>query len=67
MKLKGKQVLITGATGGIGRALSFEFASKGCKIALTGRNIPKLKALQRDLLAKYKSSELPLPFVLCLS
>jgi NAD(P)-dependent dehydrogenase (short-subunit alcohol dehydrogenase family) len=57
MKLKGKQVLITGATGGIGRALSFEFASKGCKIALTGRNIPKLKALQRDLLAKYKSAE----------
>jgi short-subunit dehydrogenase len=57
MKLKGKQVLITGATGGIGRALCFEFASKGCRLVLTGRDIPKLKALRRDLVAKYKSAE----------
>ena len=41
--LAGKNVLITGATGGIGVALVGEFARYGCKVFTTGRNEKKLK------------------------
>lgn len=57
MILEGKRVLITGASGGIGKALSFEFASKGCQLALTGRDFSKLKELQNELLLKFESLE----------
>jgi 3-oxoacyl-[acyl-carrier protein] reductase len=36
LELKDKTVFITGASGGIGRALSIAFASEGAKLALTG-------------------------------
>ena len=47
--LKDKVVLITGSTGGIGKALAKAFAGEGAKIALTSRSQGKLDALIAEL------------------
>lgn len=49
MDIKGKNVLILGATGGIGRHLSFAFASKGANLLLSGRRKIVLCALEKEL------------------
>ena len=41
--LKGKIVLITGASSGIGAGTAVAFAKLGCKVALVARNETKLK------------------------
>ena len=41
--------LLTGATGGIGKAIAFELASKGYSLVLHGRNELKLSALREQL------------------
>ncbi|KAH9410935.1 short chain dehydrogenase [Ordospora pajunii] len=40
--IKGRHVLINGATGSIGAALALEFANRGMKIVLVGKNESKL-------------------------
>lgn len=45
--------LVTGATGGLGRAFCFELASRGQDLFLTGRSGDKLAALARELAEKY--------------
>jgi short-subunit dehydrogenase len=47
--LKGKAVLITGATGGIGAATARLLASGGSQVFITGRNEERLQALQTEL------------------
>jgi 3-oxoacyl-[acyl-carrier protein] reductase len=42
-------VAILGATGGVGSALARMLSSRGCKIALIGRNADKLLALDKEL------------------
>ena len=44
--LKNKKILITGATGGIGKAISFLFAKNNAQLFLTGRNKKKLDNLK---------------------
>ena len=44
-RLKDRVVLITGATGGIGQALTRAFAGEGCKLALSSTKQAKLDAL----------------------
>lgn len=41
--IKGKNVVVTGATSGIGYATAQRFLSEGCNVILTGRNENKLK------------------------
>ena len=57
-----KTVFITGSTDGIGKACAYKFASQGFSLILNGRNISKLEALKKDLVEKYKSEVLILPF-----
>jgi 17beta-estradiol 17-dehydrogenase / very-long-chain 3-oxoacyl-CoA reductase len=45
--------LVTGASDGIGKALSFELASKGFNVVLHGRNPQKLERVQRELQAAH--------------
>jgi NAD(P)-dependent dehydrogenase (short-subunit alcohol dehydrogenase family) len=47
--IKGKTALITGATGGLGKALSEGFVAAGAKVVLTGRSKEKLKPLAQTL------------------
>ncbi len=49
MKLSGKTLLLTGATGGIGRCLARELARSGARLALVGRNEAGLAALAKSL------------------
>ena len=41
--------LVTGATGGLGRAFAFELASRGYALLLTGRSEDKLTALKTEI------------------
>ena len=47
--LHGKNCLITGDTGGLGREIAKEFAKNGCNLFLTGRNNDKLNSLKNEL------------------
>lgn len=48
-----KTILITGASSGIGKALSFEMARKGYRLGLMARNTAALESIREEL------SELP--------
>ena len=50
--LKGKNVFLTGATGGIGRELAFQFARSGCNLFLTGRERERLSDLADSILSE---------------
>tara|TARA_B100000214_G_scaffold288024_1_gene217597 strand:+ start:486 stop:1223 length:738 start_codon:yes stop_codon:yes gene_type:complete len=45
--LNGKKVLVTGASGGIGKAIAIELSSSGADLCLTGRNKSELENLQK--------------------
>ena len=45
----GKKILITGASGGIGRELSKSFLENGADVIITGTNSKKLTQLNKDL------------------
>ena len=47
--LQGKNCLITGATGGLGKEIAREFAKNGCNVFLTGQNNEKLVSLKKEL------------------
>jgi short-subunit dehydrogenase len=49
MNCKGKHVLLTGATGGIGQAVACELHRAGARLTLVGRNREKLAALAAQL------------------
>ena len=48
-----KYALITGATGGLGKAFVFALAKKGYALLLTGRNEEKLIALKEEVESEY--------------
>src|ERR1700687_2536437 len=49
LHLRGKRVLITGASKGIGAAAAEAFAEEGCNLALVARNKPALDKLASKL------------------
>ncbi len=49
--MKGKVVVITGAGSGIGKALAYEYASRGSKVVLGARTAENLKAVSGDIKA----------------
>ena len=42
-----KNVIVFGATSGIGKSLAEIFLKKGCKVAITGRRLEKLEAIKK--------------------
>lgn len=53
--MKGKVVIITGASSGIGKALAYEFAAKGSRVVLGARSRDKLEKVTKDI--KYRGGE----------
>ncbi len=53
LSLKGKVVLITGASAGIGEAAAARFAEAGCRIILIARRMQKLEDTKKVLEEKY--------------
>ncbi|WP_212004437.1 SDR family oxidoreductase [Chitinophaga sp. HK235] len=51
--LKGKTVLVTGASSGIGEAFAKQFAAYGCHLVLTARSGDKLHQTARELSSAY--------------
>jgi len=49
MRLEGRGVLLTGATGGIGGAIARELAARGCALTLTGRRDAELVRLVTEV------------------
>jgi short-subunit dehydrogenase len=49
MELAGSRVLLTGATGGLGRAIAKALATRGAKLSLSGRKAEALEALAAEL------------------
>src|ERR1700757_5285617 len=49
MRLEGRSVLLTGATGGIGGAIARELAGRGCALTVTGRRKAELARLVAEL------------------
>lgn len=49
MKIAGSRILLTGATGGIGRCLALELSRRGARLALVGRDRGRLDALVRAI------------------
>jgi len=47
--MQNKIVIITGASSGIGKALAFELAKRGCKIIIAARNQENLETVKNEL------------------
>lgn len=48
--MKRKNILITGASSGLGKGMALEFAKQGCNLALCARRVENLEELKKDLL-----------------
>lgn len=46
--LKGKTVVVTGGSSGIGKAVAHAFSKEGCNVAVCGRNKEKLKNMKKE-------------------
>ena len=58
----GRVILVTGAAGGIGRAVSLALAAQGATVALLGRTQRKLEALYDEIVAAGHPTPALLPF-----
>jgi short-subunit dehydrogenase len=47
--MKGKVVIITGASSGIGRSLAFEYGAKGSKVVIAARSRVNLEKVEKEL------------------
>ncbi|KAF4408220.1 MULTISPECIES: SDR family oxidoreductase [Streptomyces] len=58
MRIDGATVLLTGATGGIGRALAHQLSEAGACLVMTGRRADALEPLAAELGARYVTADL---------
>lgn len=49
MKLQGRNIILTGAAGGIGRPLALALAGKGARLALVERDASRLEAVRAEI------------------
>ena len=54
---KGKKILITGATGGIGKELSKSYLNLGADLVLSGTNKKNLELLNKEFDISYENNE----------
>lgn len=59
-KIKSSRVLITGASSGIGKAMAFEFAGRGAKLAITSRRFNNLRKVAEDIKCAFPNLRVPL-------
>jgi NAD(P)-dependent dehydrogenase (short-subunit alcohol dehydrogenase family) len=53
LELRGKNVLVTGASQGIGLACAHSFAAEGCRVHIAARNTAALAAARDDMMKRY--------------
>ena len=53
MEIKGKVAIITGASSGIGKAISYKLASSGYMLALVARTGEKLDSVKKEYRATW--------------
>lgn len=63
---KGKVVVVTGASSGIGKACAREFYKAGCQVILCSRNLETLNKVKRELLSLNNCGNYREPFVITL-
>ena len=61
MQVTGKTVLLTGATGGIGRTLAGVLRAEGAELILTGRRVDQLESMATELGAAFVAADLSRP------
>ena len=54
--LEGKNIAITGAGSGIGKAIAFELVRKGMHVLLISRSAAKLQAVKSELVSEHKEA-----------
>ena len=52
-KLQGKVIVITGASGGIGKEVAIQSAKQGGRLVLLARSMDKLLLLKNELITQY--------------
>lgn len=57
MEAKGKVVIVTGASSGIGEATAREFSKEGSKVVLAARRVDRLEALAKEVAAMETGAE----------
>lgn len=55
--MENKIVLITGATGGIGKAAAFELARQGARVIIHGRNAVRATVVQQEILSTHPHAQ----------
>ncbi len=49
MEFKGKTAVVTGSSGGIGKAIAIALAREGVDVVLASRNVPNMEAVKREI------------------
>ncbi len=49
MEFKGKRAVVTGSSGGIGKAIAIALAKEGADIVLASRNAPNMEAVKKEI------------------